>query len=222
MIDTLLSIVAPHHCSGCGIVGGLLCENCKYDIIHEPYSACVACGRGLAGRNGVCKECTLPYQRAWCVAPRQEQLEVLINAYKFRNARAAYKPLAELLDAYMPELPGNVIIVPIPTIPSHIRQRGYDHVFLVARHFARARRLPLTAVLQRQTATVQRGAGARQRTEQAKKAYTCATVLDPDAVYLLVDDVMTTGATMKYAAKTLAGAGAQNIWVASISRQPLD
>ena len=114
------------------------------------------------------------------------------------------------------------MIVPIPTIPSHIRQRGYDHVLIVARHFAKTRRLPLAAVLQRQTATIQRGAGARQRTEQAKKAYTCTTVLDPDAVYLLVDDVMTTGATMKYAARTLADAGAQNIWVASISRQPLD
>lgn len=95
-------------------------------------------------------------------------------------------------------------------------------MLLVARHFAKIRHLPLSVVLRRRTATMQRGAGARQRTAQAKEAYICPVVLDPEATYLLVDDVMTTGATMKYAAKTLADSGAQNIWVASISRQPLD
>jgi len=69
---------------------------------------------------------------------------------------------------------------------------------------------------------MQRGAGRRTRTEQAKKAFQCATSLDPKAIYILVDDVITTGATVKYAAKTLLDAGASTVWVASISRQPLD
>lgn len=222
MLDTLLSFTAPHHCSGCGLAGTLLCDNCKYDIISEPFSACVACGEGLGGRNGLCGDCKLPYKRAWCVAPRQEHLERLIDSFKFTYARSAYDPLAGLLDSYLPDLPRNVRIVPVPTINSHIRQRGYDHTLLIARRLGRLRKLAVDTSLRRQTSTMQRGVGARKRTEQAKKAFKCPTPADPEAIYLLIDDVITTGATVKYAAQTLIDAGAKTVWVASISRQPLD
>lgn len=222
MLDTILSVIAPHHCSGCGETGSLLCDNCKYDIIQEPYVSCVACGGGIVVRGGLCGSCNLPYERAWCVAPRQDQLEHLINAFKFENTKEAYKPLADLLDAHLPELPVNTRIVPVPTIPSHVRQRGYDHTLLIARRFGKLRQLAVTTSLRRQTSTMQRGASKRQRATQAKQAFACPTRLDSTATYLLLDDVMTTGATMKYAAKALRDAGAQNVWVVSISRQTLD
>lgn len=222
MLDALLSLTAPHHCSGCGQIGTLLCHNCKYDIISEPFSACVACGRGISGRNGLCASCHLPYERGWCVAPRRDQLQRLINSFKFTNAQAAYRPLADLLHEHLPELPSTVRIVPVPTVNAHIRQRGYDHMLLIARRLGRQRRLRVDTSLQRATNTMQRGTGKRQRTQQAKVAFTCPQLLDPDAIYLLIDDVITTGATVKYAAQTLRDAGASTIWVASISRQPLD
>lgn len=222
MLDTLMSIVAPHHCCGCGFEGTLLCENCKYDIISEPYSACVACAKGLAGPKGICSSCTVPYKRAWCIAPRQDSVQKLIDAYKFMNAKAAYGPIADLLDAHIPLLPENCVLVPVPTIGSHIRQRGFDHTLLMARRFGRQRHLPVANHLRRRTNTMQRGARSRQRTEQAKRAFECRTTLDPYAIYLLIDDVITTGATVKYAAQALMDAGATKVWVAAISRQPLD
>lgn len=222
MIDSLLSIVAPHHCCGCGFGGTLLCDNCKYDIISEPFSACIACGRGVTGKNGLCNGCHMPYSRAWCVSARQDQLQRLIDSFKFTNARAAYRSLAGLFHEHLPELPSNVRVVPVPTISSHIRQRGYDHTLLISKRFARIRALEVDTVLQRATDTMQRGAGRRLRTEQAKKAFACPKPLSPDSIYLLIDDVVTTGATVKYAAQTLVDAGAQTVWVASISRQPLD
>ena len=143
MIDRVLSFIAPHHCSGCGFEGTLLCDNCKYDITSEPFSACVACGTGIANTHGVCSNCEVPYQRAWCVADRRDQLQRLIGNYKFTNARSAYYPLADLFDASLPQLPANVVIVPVPTVNSHIRQRGYDHMLLIARRFGRLRTLPI-------------------------------------------------------------------------------
>lgn len=222
MLDNLLSYIAPHHCFGCAETGTLLCENCKYDIIEEPYAACVACGNGLAGRSGLCTDCSVPYERAWCVAPRQDHLQALIDGFKFRNIHAAYRPLAELLSARMPELPVDLRIVPVPTVASHIRQRGYDHTFLIARQLSKIRGLSVDTSLRRRTSTMQRGAGKRQRTAQAKQAFICPHPLKGDVIYLLIDDVVTTGATVKYAAKALRDAGAQAIWVATISRQPLD
>ena len=222
MLDTLLSFIAPHHCSGCGDSATMLCDNCKYDIISDPYSACVACGHGIAGRTGLCGDCHPPYDRAWCVAPRLDHVEQLLNNYKFHYAKAAHRPLAALLHEHLPELPAHVRVVPVPTINSHIRQRGYDHTQLIARKFAKHRGLTLHTPLQRATSTMQRGANARTRTAQAKRAFRVKATLDPDAVYLLLDDVITTGATVKYAAKALKDAGAQYVWVVAICRQPLD
>lgn len=93
---------------------------------------------------------------------------------------------------------------------------------LIARHFARQRNLPFVATLQRRTNTKQRAASARQRTTNAKEAFAVHKKPDPEKIYLLIDDVVTTGATIKYATKTLLDAGAMTVWVASISRQPLD
>ncbi len=147
---------------------------------------------------------------------------MLIGTYKFNRAKAGYGPLAQLLDDTLPQLPNNVIIVPIPTVSSHIRERGYDHARLVAKAFAKRRKLPMIPVLGRTTYTKQREANRSTRIKQAKVAFSAAKPIDSSATYLLVDDVITTGATMKYAAKTLKDAGATTVWVAALSRQPLD
>ncbi|RYF28401.1 MAG: hypothetical protein EOO17_04860 [Chloroflexi bacterium] len=69
---------------------------------------------------------------------------------------------------------------------------------------------------------MQRHATKSQRRKQASRAFTCKSELSTDTTYLLLDDVVTTGATMEYAAKCLRDAGAGDVWVAAIARQPLD
>lgn len=222
MIDRLLSFVAPHHCCGCGKIGSLLCSNCEYDIISEPFETCVSCDEQLAGAKGVCQGCSVAYDRAWCVGRRQDTLQHLIGNYKFTNAKAAHHSLALLLDKRLPLLPDTTIIVPIPTVSSHIRQRGYDHMLRMAKTLGRFRNIPVSTALERQTSTKQRDASRSVRIKQAKAAFICNRPLDPDVTYLLLDDVVTTGATVNYAAATLKAAGATTVWVATISRQPLD
>lgn len=222
MLDSLLEYIAPHHCYGCGKTGALLCDNCKYDITSELFSACVACGRNVPGVYGICSACKVLYDRAWCIGERKEVLRGVIDHYKFMNSKAAYRPLAELLDACLPVLPKNTIIVPVPTVSSHIRQRGYDHMHLVARKLANIRKAPLSTSLVRITSTKQRGATASTRQKQARRAFSWEGGADSEATYLIIDDVVTTGATLTYAAKTLKDAGATDVWAAVICRQPLD
>lgn len=221
MIDKLLNIVAPHLCCGCGKIGSLLCGNCKYDITSESYSSCINCQRPT-GENAICTQCNVPYKQAWCVGERMDTLQRLIGVYKFSNARAAHKPLAQLLDETLPVLPTNTVIIPIPTVASHIRERGYDHILLVARALARRRRLKASTCLQRITRAKQRDARRSVRIKQARHAFRCSRTLDPNVPYLLIDDVVTTGATIRFAAQVLRDAGARHIWVAAIARQPLD
>ena len=221
MIDTLLSQIAPHPCCSCGKIGALLCENCKYNIIDEVISDCIVCG-GSAGERGICKDCRTPYQRAWCIGERSGALRELIDVYKFEYARAAHLSLSELLLDRVSQLPADTIVIPIPTVMAHIRERGYDHTLLIARAFAKKRRLSMRRVLRRATSTRQRGASRDDRITQAKAAFNVRQKLDPSVPYLIIDDIVTTGATVHYAAEALRLAGARDVWIAVIARQPLD
>lgn len=220
MLDQVLSIVAPHHCSGCGELGSLLCHHCKYDIIDEHENRCLVC---LAPTTtGLCTSHRRPYQKAWFVGERNGTLQRIIGNFKFNNARAASKTLAELLDRSLPDFPHDVVVVPVPTVSSHIRERGYDHTLLVVRKFAKSRDLKIAPILTRSTTTKQRSANKSTRRQQAKRAFALKGPVNSEATYLVIDDVFTTGATIEYATRLLKGAGAKKIWVAVIARQTLD
>lgn len=221
MIDQLLAYIAPHHCSGCVKIGTLLCDSCKYDIENETYARCILCGHP-AGLSGLCGNCNVPYDRAWCVGERSGALRQLIDNYKFQHISVAHIPLADALNSRIDQLPVQTIIVPVPTVWAHIRERGYDHTLLLADRIAKHRHLQVKQILTRRTSTKQRDADRNTRLAQAKEAFSTIGTLDSSVPYLLIDDVVTTGATIHYAAKTLREAGARDIWVATIARQPLD
>lgn len=220
MIDKLLSFVAPHHCSGCSKPGGLLCTNCKNDIIDRDVDGCVACDAPSGG--GVCRDHVKSYQKAWWVGERGGALQRLIGNYKFQHARSGFGVLSELLDARLPALPDDVVLVPVPTASAHIRERGYDQVLLVAKHFASLRGLRITRAVERASKTTQRHASRSDRFVQAAGAFRLSGSIDPSATYVIVDDVVTTGATIESISHLLRQAGASRIWVAALARQPLD
>lgn len=221
MLDNLLSYIAPHYCCGCGKIGSLICANCKYNITYEPNVICVACKKPTVG-YWLCNTCKMPYERIWVVGERTGILQRLIGLYKFERTRSAFRVLGDLILDTIPELPINTVIVPIPTIPTHIRQRGYDHMLLIAKYLALRRKLEYSNIIQRKTNSVQRGANAKKRKIQAMNAFIINEKIDTNKTYLLIDDVFTTGATIKYASLALRNAGAKHIWVAIIARQTLD
>ena len=75
------------------------------------------------------------------VGERNGTLQRLVGLYKFERTRLAYKQLGDLLNDVLPDLPTETVIVPVPTTPSRIRERGYDHMLLIAKHLARSRGL---------------------------------------------------------------------------------
>lgn len=218
---SLSDLLAPHYCTACGQSGGVLCEYCKYDITNDSFANCVAC-LGIAPASGnLCKSCIVPYSRAWCVGSRSDSLELLINNYKFNRVSAADTVFADLLDNTLPQLPADTIVTFVPTIPSHIRQRGYDHAERIAKKFAKYRDLDCSRALDRVEFTHQRGAGRAERLANAKRGFRGGRVAQ-DATYLLIDDIYTTGATLHYASVALLEAGAAEVFIAAIARQPLE
>lgn len=221
MRKTLSNLLAPHYCCSCGEIGAILCSYCKYSIVSEPHDNCLVCGHPVGPKSQLCDVCCPPYVRAWCVGRRDDGLRAVIDALKFERTRAAYLPLAELLDEVLPVIPSDVTVVPVPTLTYHKRVRGYGHIELVAKAFAKKRGLPYAEVLIRRSRHVQRGAARARRIAQAKETY-MSTALQKGQTYLLVDDVYTTGATLEYASRALIAGGAGQVWVAALSRQPLE
>ena len=220
IVDTLLSLIAPHLCSGCGLLGSTFCDNCKYDIIQEPFLCCILCEK--MSDFGVCIEHKAAFNQAWVVGVRSGTLQRLIGGYKFRNMKESAIELADLIHRRLPPLPAHSVIVPIPTTSAHIRERGYDHMLLIAQRLGKLRNIPVERLLVRNNSFVQHHADRSQRFKQALTAFKVEGTFQSDATYIILDDVITTGATILRAAELLKQAGAATIWVAATSRQPLD
>lgn len=220
MIDRLLSIIAPHHCYGCGEYGTVLCDCCKNYIYDESFSQCIVCGTALSGQTNLCPKHQLPYSRLWCITRREGTIEKLIDAYKFQRVVAAAGILAEILDEQLPELPADTVIVPIPTTPHNIRLRGYDHMLKIAKILAKKRGWRVGGLLSRNSNVTQHFAKtAAERRHQAKDFFKIRQLPEPEAPYLLLDDIFTTGSTIEAAADCLRRAGVNDVAVAIIARQ---
>lgn len=220
MIDKLLQNIAPHRCYSCQKTGNVLCDSCIYNIANDAENACIECR--LPTSSGICSSCNTPFSKAWVIGSREGELASLVGDFKWARLRAAHRPLSDLLDVYLPILPSSTVVVPVPTISHHKRIRGYDHADLIASSFAKTRRLAKQKLLSRKTNSVQHKANKSERRKQAERAFYCNFKLDPNVPYLLVDDIVTTGSTIKAATRVLKGAGAKEIWVAAIARQPLN
>jgi len=164
-----------------------------------------------------CPNCETELLGLWAVGWREGALKKLVSEFKYESVRAIGEVLAEMLDETIPDfmkvLPegAEVVVVPLPTIGKHVRQRGLDHTLILARKLAKKRGWKCERVLARAADTVQVGAKAKQRQEQAEKAYEVVRPVAAEKWYLLLDDVWTTGASMKAAERVMREAGATKL-----------
>lgn len=128
---------------------------------------------------------------------------------------------ADLLDSLLPLLPPDIMLVSIPTTPTSVRARGFDHVGATARRFAKRRGLATGKPLLRSTAQALHFMDYSQRIELADSLFTLSGELVPKRI-LVMDDIVTTGTTLKSAAKLLKEAGAEELYVVAWARQPFD
>jgi ComF family protein len=211
LLDSLLSAVAPHECLNCRTEGRLLCADCVRLLPAVP-DMCYRC-RKLSDGGRTCKSCRassdLFIVRA---ATTYDGLaKDLVWQLKFQGAQAAAGEVADRLLRHLPR-GEEFMIVPVPTATSRIRRRGYDQATLIARSLARKSGLPYTAALRRSGQHHQLGSNRAQRTTQLQGAYRCVkpTRLAGKHV-LLIDDVLTTGATLEAAATVIKAAGAKRV-----------
>lgn len=213
----LFDLLAPHSCRGCGVIGSALCDRCKKYILTTRQNICPNCKTPFTTTS--CPHCP-DFPPTYVVDERNALIGSLVHDLKYGSVKALASPLADILNQIIPPLRGSVEIVPLPTISKHIRSRGLDHTALIAKHLAKHRsNFHASRALVRAHNTVQVGSSAKVRATQALAAYSIdpKVKIDPDKIYLLLDDVWTTGASMHAAIKKLTSAGAKRIVVAILA-----
>lgn len=237
----VLDLVFPPACAGCGLPGTLLCERCASDVARiDPTSACSRCGapclagdaygRAAAGR-AVCAECgdrPFAFSAARCAAQLEPPVSRAIVALKDggerRYAGVLGGLLAEAADGW---LRADDALVPVPATPAAVRRRGFDHALDLTRALGATTGLHVLGLLRSAPRCDQRSLGRGERFANRLGSFDLA----PDVLagreplparVVLVDDVLTTGATLDAAARTLRSAGVGEVRALTVARSMRD
>ena len=156
---------------------------------------------------------------AWAVGLYEGSLRRLIRRLKFQRDRSALSAIQTLLAAAAEQLPQAVteatLAIPVPLHAERRRQRGFNQAELIFREGLEARGLLWADILCRSRPTQpQYGLDARQRRENVRGAFSLQPGTElRDQQLLLVDDILTTGATLEACARVLHKAGAASITI---------
>ena len=189
-----LDMIFPCYCRECGEIGSAFCGRCIFDNMKnnpsfftkkdKDFKMILACGMKV----GV--------------------LSRMVSDYKYQSRRHYAKGLSRvMLEAVRRQFPRALqrpeeyLLVPLPTVRKHIRSRGFDHILTLCKEFSTISGIEVCRALCRANSAVQVGSDAKTRLEQAKGAYLInpKVNLEKKRHYILVDDVWTTGASMRAA-----------------------
>lgn len=230
----ILDVVYPRSCVNCGRTDPgaqrFLCWDCQADILPVTQPYCSLCGDPVSGRidhEYICHFCSMvqpAFTRARSFAHYTGPIAEMLKALKYRQATWLAVDLANMLTSLVQRhFAADDIdaVVPVPLHHTRRRQREYNQSALLAKELGRMIKVPcMNRILFRYRKTPsQTNLTARQRIGNVKESfrYRKGSWLEGRRI-LLVDDVMTTGATVNECAKTLRVGGASAVYVATVAR----
>lgn len=150
------------------------------------------------------------FDEAWPLFRFSGEFRHLLNAYKFLDRRSLASFFAELVAREVEGRWQGWPIVPVPPRPGKFRERGWDQVEDLARALAR-RGFPVARVLERRCSSEQKKLGREERGMNARAAYRLKDNATLPKCALLLDDIMTTGATADACAAALKDGGTERV-----------
>ncbi len=215
ILETVQDFIAPPLCVLCRQYSEqLLCPSCLtlLEKLRIRPTRCYRCGAPMYGRK--CKRChgiKLPYTLARGAYLYTGPVAHVVEAMKYHGFRSLISWMANQMLPLMEEFTGQ-LLVPIPLHPTRIRERGFSQTKALVQALSQQTGLPVGELLERTRHTrSQTTLEPQERLRNVRGAFQ-ARVFFPEPV-ILVDDVMTTGATIKEAAKILLKSGVPRVEV---------
>ncbi|MCC7449417.1 MAG: ComF family protein [Anaerolineae bacterium] len=199
-----LDFIFPPRCIQCHRVGSLLCPRCQAKIPVPP----------------PIREAGSPLSERRATAEFDGAIQQAIHALKYKGQWRYAKPLSERLQVeltrsgWMPTL-----ITAAPLHEARLRERGYNQSALLAEPVAQSFRLPFRpdAIQRIRDTRPQVGLGRQERQINVADAFHAEPTLVKNQQIVIVDDVYTTGATLRSCASALLEAGAMQVWAITVA-----
>lgn len=200
-----------------------VCPACAADFFCAETRRCARCALRIAAGEvcGACLRRPPPFDASFTVADYAVPMAAMILALKSHGRLELAAPLAQLLAARAAQLPRDTLVLPVPLAFERLQERGFNQSEQLAR--ALARRLSLAYVpdllVRVRHAPPQQSLALDARRRNVRGAYAALRPLAGESV-VVVDDVMTTGATLAEIATTLKRAGAARVTNLVLARTP--
>lgn len=216
-VRAAMDLLLPPTCPGCGREGDVICATCWRDLERRraeppgvPIGLFAPLPKGIA-------------QLEWCASFTGVARSAL-HALKYDGERRLATPLGRLLaDRWRRAGVGGHLLVPVPVHPARRRERGFDQAELLATAAGSALRLRVvSALVRRERTEAQHSLGRGARARNVERAF----LVPPGSVatvrgrwVVLIDDVMTTGATLAGCAAALEEAGTMAVSALTVARE---
>ncbi len=229
LASSLFSVIFPSTCPACqnptdNIHYAPICIRCWDSIKRYSGPSCSVCAAPLVSehsqRCGECLHRRPHFSTVLNFGLYSDTLSEAIHLLKFTGLKRLARPLGRLLtELPIPEADG---IVPVPVSRKTLKERGFNQTLVLSRVLSKSTKIPVHSdiLFKKRDTPAQIGLGAKERITNLKNSFEVKRRID-DLRLLLLDDVMTTGATVRECSKTLIKAGAREVIVITLARSVL-
>ncbi len=225
--DAVVDVLLPPSCAACDVVlpGPVgFCEDCALEVLELPSVHCRRCAEPGEFPKQLCARCTsgdVPWARAWAPFEHEGSLAKAIHRFKYEDRSDLARPLGLLLAATakdaLTSMPG--ALVPLPLHEARFRERKFDQAGLLAAVLGQRVERPVEAGWLSRTRDTRRQVGLSEveRETNVRGAFVASGAVRGQDLVLL-DDVLTSGATAREAVRALNAAGAARVFVLTLAR----
>jgi len=221
----ILDLLFPKFCLGCGYIGVYLCPLCLKKLEPVKQDVCLYCKKpslfGLTHANCGNK---LNVDGMITIYRYNPILKIIIKNIKYRLAVQVwndfYKMIApEVISKldYYKKLPGDLVIQPIPLSKNRFNERGFNQANFIGAFFQKFLHFPIVNLLTKNKDVPAQAQikNKKERYLNTKGIFTVIQSVNPNI--LLVDDIITSGSTVKEATKILKRSGAKKVYVLALA-----
>lgn len=216
----------PQRCLPCGdaATGAPICPACRAELPWLNTPSCATCGIPTPTGNvcGTCLQHPPAFDATHAILDYRFPVDAMLRRYKYSGFLAVAELMGTLLAERLQHAQKPDLLIPMPLHPLRLKERGFNQAIEIARVLCRHLQVPLElqACSRTRPTTPQAGLSLRERHKNLRGVFACHQNLSGKHVALL-DDVMTTGASLDALARAVKDAGAMRVECWVVARTPM-